>query len=200
MEERVPLTSRPTAPSHTRGFPTADRIGGGTNADEGSLELLEHLIAIVLEGNTQYLETLLQSDEILEVVDLHDNKGFTALHIASERVDSECVRLLLEADANPNVMDRFRRTALHWVVSGGGEHLVNFRKFIRIVIRLIFLGCHCDFCNTKRARCAELLLRAKGSLEIKDVKGETPLSYAAQNSFHKVVSAMIEHGAEINQT
>lgn len=113
MEERIPLTSRTL--THVHGIPHSERV----ILDEGSLELLEHLIAIVLQGNSQYLATLLQNEEILEVLDLHDNKGFTALHIASERVDPECVRLLLEADANPNVMDRFKRTALHWVVSGG---------------------------------------------------------------------------------
>jgi len=113
MEERIPMNPRPPS-SASRADPQQREA-----VDEGRLDLLEHLISTVLQGKSTYLQAMLQHEEILDVLDLHDNKGFTALHIASERVDATAIRILLLAGANPNVLDRFSRSALHWVVSGG---------------------------------------------------------------------------------
>lgn len=87
--------------------------------DEGSLDIVEHLIAIILQENSSYLEKLLQNEEVLEILDYQDNKGFTPLCIACDKYDVECCRLLLHAGANPNIVDNFGRSPLHWVVSGG---------------------------------------------------------------------------------
>jgi len=62
-----------------------------------------------------------------------------------------------------------------------------------------FLGCHCDVCNTERGTCAELLLDAKAHVDPEDLKGETPLAYAARNRFHKAGLVILEHGADMSR-
>ncbi len=135
MEERIPMNPRP--PSSSGGSRAEARLSG--TLDEGSLDLLEHLISTVLQGNSSYLQALLQHEEILDVLDLQDNKGFTALHIAAERTDPTALRLLLGAGANPNVPDRFGRTALHWAVSGGKEYTMYVYVKVCMYVRHAYM-------------------------------------------------------------
>jgi hypothetical protein len=82
-------------------------------------------------------------------------------------------------------------------------YLKRLKKYSNIPNRrLLFvysIGCHCDFCNTRRGKCAGLLLEAKVNVEAEDLKGETALIYAARNMFHKSAAAILEHGADISK-
>jgi ankyrin repeat protein len=52
-------------------------------------------------------------------VDARDDKGRTALHFASRMKSAECVRLLVEAGADPNARDKEGFTPLHMAAGYG---------------------------------------------------------------------------------
>jgi ankyrin repeat protein len=53
---------------------------------------------------------------------MKDSYGKTALQVASGVHDAEAVRVLLEADADPNMADEAGETPLHWLTSIEDAH------------------------------------------------------------------------------
>ena len=66
--------------------------------------------------------------ELLEIVDVNikdDDAGRTALMNASMENKTKVVRLLLKADANPNIQDDFGYTALMYASNNGDKDIVE---------------------------------------------------------------------------
>lgn len=80
----------------------------------------------------------------------------------------ELTRLFLEMGVDPNVKDRWGRTALHVAIAGGHEE------------------------------AAFLLLEAGADPRARDEKGNTPLHLAAYRGFPRLVEALLKRGADPN--
>jgi hypothetical protein len=94
----------------------------------------------------------------------------TALHMASERVDLEIVRVLIDNGADPNAKDHCGRTPLH--------RLANMSTYC--VSKL-------SDNDGRKAKTCQLLLDGGADPAIKDSNGKTALDYAQQVSLSGVV-------------
>lgn len=103
-------------------------------------------------------------------VDMIDYYGLTSLQIAAERGHLNIVSILFEADANANSRDHSRKTALHRAVEAGQ---------VRVVNALISAGAEID--------------------KEKDVRGWTPLLYAAKKGFEFVAESLLLRGANVHE-
>ncbi|KAF2663372.1 ankyrin [Microthyrium microscopicum] len=106
------------------------------------------------------------------MVNVCDNDGSTALHVAARRGCSNCVFAILAAGANPAHADLFGNLPLH-------DAAINR--------------------NEKEGRKIIHLLAKFSNLEAKNKMGMTPLFYAAQdhNEPHSV-EALLSQGADVN--
>src|SRR5438046_2145125 len=118
-EERIPLNSL-LGGQRSSHEPHVNRINSRPlpiPGNEGSLDIREHLISVILQGNITYLDKLLQNEEVIDVIDVQDNKGFTALHIACDRYDPDCTRLLLQVSLHLKYFNNIN-FILHFVKAG----------------------------------------------------------------------------------
>jgi len=85
------------------------------------------LIVCCGRGYKDIVDFLLTSTLIMAVdVDAQDSVGSTALHHAVMKNRLEIAKLLLDkGNANPNILDKYGRSPLHWAVSNGSEKIVD---------------------------------------------------------------------------
>jgi uncharacterized protein len=76
------------------------------------------------QSNPIYLKTIL---ELGGIVDVKDNEGRTPLYYASELFLTENVKLLLEKNANPNIVNKHGNNPLWAAIysSRGKEHIIK---------------------------------------------------------------------------
>ncbi|XP_042856930.1 transient receptor potential cation channel subfamily A member 1-like, partial [Penaeus japonicus] len=114
------------------------------------------------------MEYLLQQD-MKRVIDLQDNDGCTALHIAIKRDHEKCALLLLNAGALPEVACKQKITPLHLATQ-----------------------------NTK-TNVLEGLLRVKGlDLDPENINKETPFHLAAKCGLRDTCLLLLRKGARLN--
>lgn len=102
-------------------------------------------------------------------IDAVDAAGMTALMWAAGRGDLNMVSRLLDCGADPNKQDLGYSTALHWAVAG------------------------------EQPECIEEILCAKGSLEIMDLNGRTPLLCTGRlQSALLATKVLLKHGANLD--
>ena len=80
------------------------------------------------KGDAVKLSSLIQEipkDHLAVVVNKGDNQDRTPLNRAAENGHAECVKLLLEAKADPNKGDNENRTPLYWVAQYGHAECVK---------------------------------------------------------------------------
>lgn len=82
----------------------------------------KEVIDAVTEGDTT---SLLQWIKSTKSIDAKDTTGRTALHLASERGEDVCMRLLLENGADPLSVDNKLQTPLHLLASKGHGRMVK---------------------------------------------------------------------------
>jgi ankyrin repeat protein len=93
-----------------------------------------------------------------------DKLGWTPVHVAVERGDSDLLRSRLARGLRPDAADRRGRTPLHLAAAAGNRELVR------------------------------LLLEAKAPVDPKDADGQTPAQRASEQDHSHVVRLLAEHG------
>ncbi|KAJ3604861.1 hypothetical protein NHX12_026913 [Muraenolepis orangiensis] len=80
--------------------------------------------AATAENDVKLMAVLLQQSMTSEV-NHHDNEGMTALHWASFHNRPAHVQALLQKGADPTLVDKDFKTALHWAVQSGSRYMCS---------------------------------------------------------------------------
>ena len=148
-------------------------------------------------------------------INIGNRCGKRVLHIACMKGSLNMVEKLLDADANPNVLDDDANTPLHNACQGG---------FVHIVDRLIRKGASCTAknklgyiplhyaCSKGYMQCAQRIIADNTSYQLrittKYMHGDTPLTikdpttqkvifhYACEQGNREVVKMLIKEGAD----
>ena len=105
------------------------------------------------------------------VLDARDAEGDTALHLTHDNGNTDVMRLLLDAGADPNVQNNDGQTLLHHMAEEG------ITEYVR----------HED---------VEALLNAGADPNLIDEKGWTPAHYAGDGGHKDMLHLLLENGAE----
>ena len=133
-------------------------------------------------------------------VDMRDDNGRTALSIAVKSRRSELIEILLEYNANPNLIDLDTgMSPLMFAVStsntGAVEMLINARADIMHVdyqgVTPLMLACSLGDWDSSL-----LLLRAGAEVDCVDLNGWAPLHFAAFGGNPDCCELLIEEGAD----
>ncbi|XP_064084015.1 ankyrin repeat domain-containing protein 6-like isoform X2 [Macrobrachium nipponense] len=135
-------------------------------------------------------------------VDDQDNDGWSALILAASHNKLDRVRLLLRANANPNLKTTYHGdTALHWAVAKGYNDIVR---------ELIVAGADLNTPNKRgvtplnlaarknRPNEVRLLLSAGAEIDTQAIDGDTPLMEATNSEFAEVVKVFLEHCPDLS--
>ncbi|XP_065096605.1 ankyrin repeat domain-containing protein 55 isoform X1 [Paramisgurnus dabryanus] len=160
--------------------------------------------AATAETEFRLMAVLLQQSTLCEI-NHQDNEGMTALHWASFHNRPEHVQALLQKGADPTLVDKDFKTALHWAVQSGsrfmcslildhhlGSSVINYddengKTCIHIAAAAGFSDIICEL-----ARIPETNLQAL------DVDERTPLHWAAAAGKDECVQVLLELGVESN--
>ncbi len=104
-------------------------------------------------------------DKRAKVNDRSDKGGKTPLWLAAKGGNTGIIRKLLEAGADPHILDQGGRTPLHMAAAKGDKESVR------------------------------LLLEKGARINAGDDKGDTPLHYAARHGFKTVTTVLLKRGA-----
>ena len=180
------------------GFCTTSALLIVTNVAMSSpAELVKH----VQQGERVAVELLLERDDTL--VDQPGRDGMTALLWAAQANDLEMARLLLEADADPNLGNRYHITPL-WLAALNRspemiELLLGFGASAKAVMP------HGETALMVAARAGDpesirMLLAAGADANASEtLQGETGLMWAAAENHPEAIRALVKGGAEIDK-
>ena len=125
----------------------------------------DNFIKAARNGNAQVIQDYINSEADLDV---HQPYGWTALHWASGKGETECVRLLIQAGANLNVQYGTGKTALHYASWSG------------------------------YTKCVKLLIAAGSDLNVQTKDGQTALHLASREGKTEYVKLLVGAGADRN--
>ena len=129
--------------------------------------MLEHFrLSVINDDIAQVHDLLKQYPKI--IAHYHFEDDFDALYYAVLNKQFEVVKLLLDADFDPNHKDHERVSMLHWA---------SAKEAVGI---------------------ASLLLTKGASISIRDADGATPLHWAAVVGSRPMIIMLIDHGADIH--
>jgi len=111
--------------------------------------------------------------------------GATVLHVATARLDTELVSLLLENGANVNSRDRYDATPLH---EGCHSHADEQLEFDMAEMK------------SRQARILRILADAGANLNAQTEDGETPLHIAAHDGNQEAIEFLLTDGAAVDVT
>jgi ankyrin repeat protein len=159
----------------------------------------EDLFKAAQNGDVEAIQNILNEKEM--DVDVADENGLTALHLASSRGHLQVAKLLLENGAKINQKGMFDKTALHLAATNGhfavAELLLENGAVIDLKHSRGFTALHLAVENSK-LELAELLLENGADINPQDSFCRTPLHLAAENGKLEAVELLLENGADIN--
>ncbi|RSL93267.1 hypothetical protein CDV31_014790 [Fusarium ambrosium] len=91
-------------------------ILAGANPIRRAFDRYAPLMSAIMHCHKEATRILLQNDQCRRHVDLQENFGRTALHMAVGKASPECVHILLEAGASVEKRDLIGQTPLHYLV------------------------------------------------------------------------------------
>jgi ankyrin repeat protein len=162
------------------------------------------LHSVVMAGNMPCLTYLLErlKNSFKQAIELQDEKGLRALHVAAAYGQQDCLEALLRAGGICDAVDKVGATPLVWVLANDNvacaEDLIkaganiNWRggpKQLTFMHDAAYNGAH----NSVK------LLLAKGlAVDVVDKDGVTPLAYALAKDKVTCAEELIKAGAHIN--
>ncbi len=154
-----------------------------------------------LQGDDDCLSLLLQHQADVRVLLGRDR--MSALHLAAEEGNAGCIRLLLKAKADPNVVNARGQTPLH---------LASLSQSSESVSILLEAGARHDICDIdfksplhcaviKSSRSSDivrLLIASGANVNASDNFGYAPLHLAAINENSKVAAILVQSGGDLS--
>ncbi|XP_056403506.1 ankyrin repeat domain-containing protein 55 isoform X3 [Hyla sarda] len=162
------------------------------------------LHAATAEADVRLLSVLLQQSTLSEI-NHQDNEGMTSLHWAAFHNRPQHVQSLLQKGADPTLVDKDFKTALHWAVQSGnqvlcsiildhqqGQATINYddengKTCMHIAAAAGYSDIICEL-----ARVPECNLQAL------DVDDRTPLHWAAAAGKSDCVQTLLKLGVDMN--
>jgi ankyrin repeat protein len=173
------------------------------------------LLLLVIQNNS--IKTMKFFIEKNININLQDNRGETALMYAIDYDNIEMIRLLLNAGANPNVLNTHNHTALTLAIVGNSSNNIeiiemllnagadatakdrnNWTSLMRAITLMQLMNCNYTKKITKIVR---ILLNAGADVNVQNQYGFTALMYAIRDGFDNecfnIVKLLINSGADI---
>ncbi len=174
------------------GPPSAEFASSGAGGYRSGAVLTERLSDAAFQGNRKAVEAMLSGTD----VNATDEGGRTMLMLASYGGHSPTVRLLCESKADPNLRDTNRRTALMYAASGPNATTVEI---------LLAHGAEVNVSDGEEGWTALMFAAAEGHEDIvgmlldsgadpnlRDIDGESALTFALNNGHSGVVEQLNE--------
>ncbi|XP_070567407.1 ankyrin repeat domain-containing protein 65-like isoform X2 [Ptychodera flava] len=188
-----------------------------TRAEALSMSVInERLLTAASEGKINEVTRLIKSGRCA-INYVSDHGLLTPLHKAASNGHTTIVKVLLDCGANPNLKDKYGRTALHLAAINGRKTVteVLVKRDARINMLpveimgkrsgsvyqnpwkgLTALHCACDWGHTG---VVEIMINTKIDINVKDTEyGRTPLHLASVKGHTAVVDLLISAGADVN--
>ncbi|XP_063600527.1 transient receptor potential cation channel subfamily A member 1-like [Penaeus indicus] len=150
------------------------------------------------------MEYILKSGDMKKVINLQDNDGCTALHIAIKRDYEKCALLLLDAGASPEVACKQKFTPLHLATQCTKTNLLeNLLKHKGLDLDPENLNKETPFHLAAKSGLRDtclLLLRKGARLNAVNKHGQTALHLSAYHGHHSVVKLLIKRGIDKRAT
>jgi ankyrin repeat protein len=134
-------------------------------------------------------------------------RGQSALHLAAQNPSLQCtevLRALLDAHADVNCVDYWRRSALLYAGCNQDdppclEHLIKAGADLNVrdIRERTPLG---YACRMGKDRVARYLIKQGADLDIPDNWGLTPLLDTIEHHSHETLQCLLEHGADLTPT
>ncbi|KAM6471140.1 ankyrin repeat domain-containing protein 55 isoform 1-T1 [Liasis olivaceus] len=160
------------------------------------------LHAATADPNVRLLSVLLQQSDLSEI-NHQDNEGMTSLHWAAFHNQPQHVQTLLHKGADPTLVDKDFKTALHWAVQSGnrilcsiilnhhqGPSIINYDdENGKTCIHVAAAAGYSDVIS-------ELAKIPECNLQALDVDDRTPLHWAAAAGKADCVKTLLQLGVE----
>ncbi|XP_048250512.1 serine/threonine-protein phosphatase 6 regulatory ankyrin repeat subunit A-like [Haliotis rufescens] len=133
-------------------------------------------------------------------VNIEDNTGNTALHVASIHGSKECVDMLLKAGADVKVQNETADTPLHDASRCGSEKCVDLLlkagADVKVQNNSSYTALHRASIHASN-ECVDLLLKAGADVQAQNRRGFTPLHIASMFGSQKCVDMLLKAGADV---
>ncbi|GAB0193223.1 CARD- and ANK-domain containing inflammasome adapter protein-like [Grus japonensis] len=163
------------------------------SALNSSSETLLHVAAA--NGHLAIMEYLISKGA---KIDVKDKKGRTALHTAAEKGRGDAVKVLLRCGAYMYSLDMEGKTPLHLAAQNHHSHILKMllkkeARNYRNQHNFLHMAALKD-----EGSLAKMLLKAGASVDGKDEKGQTALSYAVSQGAENTAKVLLEAGASVD--
>ncbi|KAL2192491.1 putative ankyrin repeat protein [Corynascus similis CBS 632.67] len=136
-----------------------------------------------------------------------DEIGFTPLHLACKHSCLDCLKLLLEAGANPRLKNKNGDDAVDILIQAGSVNAVQCLRLLHSTPYNVSLDgvneqgrtrVH-DIMGSTPISTVELLIKHNAPVDLPDKEGHTPLSVAVSNDNEDVARYLVKEGADVNR-
>ncbi|XP_051785540.1 ankyrin repeat domain-containing protein 55 isoform X1 [Erpetoichthys calabaricus] len=160
------------------------------------------LHAATAEPDVRLISVLLQQSTLCEI-NHQDNEGMTPLHWAAFHNRPSHVQALLQKGADPTLVDKDFKTALHWAVQSGNRYMCSLILDHQLGSSVI------NYDDENGKTCMHIAAAAgysdiiyelaripETNLQALDVDDRTPLHWAAASGKSDCVQALLQLGVE----
>eukprot|EP01130_Rhizamoeba_saxonica_P019087 TRINITY_DN9797_c0_g1_i1.p1 TRINITY_DN9797_c0_g1~~TRINITY_DN9797_c0_g1_i1.p1 ORF type:complete len:280 (-),score=56.60 TRINITY_DN9797_c0_g1_i1:134-973(-) len=194
---------------------------------DGNKELSQQLLYSVSEADQSYFETLISITDndmrtalhwachygfdllLPALISISHNwinsrtiQGFTPLYIAARKNYPECVQILLDSGADPNLQDGHHQTSLHRACENSLDEVAQLLASspdTDINIQDLMGRSALHWACSKNLVAVALLLVDRNAKFLKTKGGETPLHWACRGDSIDIVNLILEHyNSDIN--
>lgn len=168
-----------------------------TNLDSCRLALI---LCALLKDNAGALEFALNDHKNADTL-LSSNADLTALMLAADWGSAECVKALLEADADVNAKDGDNNTVLMRAAGSGHAECVKLLLAAKVDVEAknsIGKTALMWAAHKGKTKCVKVLLTAKANVNAGNNNNATALYYAAQEGHVECVKTLVEAKADVN--